>query len=73
MDIGVTPTIITVLVNILSNALTQIVLDPTYKGKEPLRPHLETTLTPILQKAVLKSSRFGVISIAFLCQVYLMK
>lgn len=52
--------ITTILVNILSNVLTQILLDPTYKGeegKEPLKPCLDTNLTPILQKAVAKVGR----------------
>jgi len=52
-----------ILLGVIGNVLTEILFymgDKGYeglKGREPLKPHLDTTLTPILQKAVAAVAR----------------
>lgn len=52
-----------ILLGVIGNVLTEILFYiknkgyETLKGEEPLKPHLDTTLTPILQKAVAAVAR----------------
>lgn len=52
-----------ILLGVIGNVLTELLLHIRDKGcealksKEPLEPHLDTTLTPILQKATAAVAR----------------